>query len=227
MAEIRFEFDFDDLARINPNIKKAAKSLSNKERDAVVWFTGSHVWSTFQDDKGYDVDVYESGRGDSFVVTVFDAPKMTAAQKKALIRQESQYALDHVLTDWRNENEDDEDEYEENPRRANGYSEARFEFDFLDLARLNPNIQSVKKSLTSKQKQEIVYFTGSHLQSDFEDEKGYDVKVYENSDRGDSFVLIVFDAPAMSEAQKQALLVDASQDALDHVVNPPPRIRLR
>jgi hypothetical protein len=185
------------------------------------------VWSTFQDDKGYDVDVYESGRGDSFVVTVFDAPKMTAAQKKALIRQESQYALDHVLTDWRNENEDDEDEYEENPRRANGYSEARFEFDFLDLARLNPNIQSVKKSLTSKQKQEIVYFTGSHLQSDFEDEKGYDVKVYENSDRGDSFVLIVFDAPAMSEAQKQALLVDASQDALDHVVNPPPRIRLR
>ena len=225
MAEIRFEFDFNDLARINPNIKKAAKSLSNKERDAVVWFTGSHVWSTFQDDKGYDVDVYESGRGDSFVVTVFDAPKMTAAQKKALIRQESQYALDHVLTDWRDENEDEE--YEENPRRANGYSEARFEFDFLDLARLNPNIQSVKKSLTSKQKQEIVYFTGSHLQSDFEDEKGYDVKVYENSDRGDSFVLIVFDAPAMSEAQKQALLVDASQDALDHVVNPPPRIRLR
>jgi hypothetical protein len=225
MAEIRFEFDFNDLARINPNIKKATKSLSNKERDAVVWFTGSHVQSTVEDDKGYDVKVYESGRGDSFVVIVFDAPKMTEAQKKALIRQESQYALDHVLTDWRDENEDEE--YEENPRRANGYSEARFEFDFLDLARLNPNIQSVKKSLTSKQKQEIVYFTGSHLQSDFEDEKGYDVKVYENSDRGDSFVLIVFDAPAMSEAQKQALLVDASQDALDHVVNPPPRIRLR
>ena len=111
MADIRFEFDFDTLARINPNIKKIKKDLSEKEQDAIVWFTGSHVWSTFQDDEGFDVKVYESSGGDSYIVIVFDAPKMTAAQKNELIRKESQYALDHVLNDW--DGDEDEDDYED------------------------------------------------------------------------------------------------------------------
>ena len=102
-----------------------------------------------------------------------------------------------------------------NPRRANGESE-RFEFDFNDLARLNPDIQAVKKTLKSAQKADIVYFTGSQLQSHFEDELGLPVQVYENSGASGSFVVIVFDAPVMSKAKKESLLLTESQYALDH-----------